>query len=126
MRRSRRAPRRIRIVSTLDILSFGRDTAEVRTALDNLSRFHRVGGRVSYGTDLGNGRIPPGIHTGELRLLAEAGLTNDEVVAAAIRAPLEPGAPADLIALASDPLDDLSAFDDIRLVVRSGWVAVPS
>ena len=39
------------------------------------------------------------------------------------RAPIEPGAPADLIVLGDDPLHDLEAFDDIRLVVRAGRVA---
>lgn len=114
--------RRMRIVSTLDIHSFGRDTTQVRTALDNLRRVHQAGGTVVYGTDLGNGPIPPGIHTRELLLLSEAGLEYEEVLEALTRAPLEPGAPADLIALATNPLDALSAFDEIRLVVRSGRI----
>jgi imidazolonepropionase-like amidohydrolase len=114
------AAQRMRIVSTLDILSFGRDTPEIRIALDNLQRFHAVGGRVIYGTDLGNGSIPPGIHTRELQLLAEAGLEYEEVLEALIRAPIEAGAPADIIALASNPLDDLGAFDEVRLVIRGG------
>jgi imidazolonepropionase-like amidohydrolase len=118
------AAARMRIVSTLDILSFGRDTPELGVALDNLRRFHAAGGEVIYGTDLGNGRIPPGVHTRELRLLARAGLTTDEVVGVLTRAPLEPGAPADLIVTSADPFDDLGAFDDIRLVVRAGRVVV--
>jgi imidazolonepropionase-like amidohydrolase len=113
----------LRIVSTLDILSSGRDTREIRTALDNLQRFRSAGGTVIYGTDLGNGPIPPGVHTRELLLIREAGLTNDEVLGAATRARLEPDAPADLIALGSDPLEDLAAFDDLRVVVRAGRVA---
>jgi imidazolonepropionase-like amidohydrolase len=120
------AATRIRIVSTLDILSFGRDTPEIRTALDNLRRFHDAGGTVVYGTDLGNGAIPPGVHPREARLIAEAGLTRSEVLATMIRAPLEPDAPADLIALAANPLDDLLAFEHVRLVVRAGRIAVGS
>ena len=115
--------KRMRIVSTLDILSYGRDTPEVRTALDNLRRFHAAGGTVIYGTDLGNGPIPPGIHTREAMLLAEAGLEFEEVLEAMIRAPLEPGAPADLVSFAKSPLDDLAALDDLRLVVRAGRIA---
>jgi len=115
---------RMRIVSTLDIRSFGRDTPEIRIALDNLRRFHTAGGRVMYGTDLGNGPIPPGIHTREAQYLAEAGLEFEEVLEAMTRAPLEPDAPADLIATASSPLDDLGAFDDVRLVVRAGRIAL--
>jgi len=113
----------MRIVSTLDILGFGRDTPALRIALDNLRRFHDAGGTVIYGTDLGNGSIPPGIHTRELLLLREAGLTNEEIVLALTRAPIEPGAPADLIVIGDDPLRDLHAFDDVRLVVRAGRVA---
>lgn len=116
------AATRLRIVSTLDICSFGRDTPQIRTALDNLRRFHAAGGTVIYGTDLGNGAIPPGIHTRELQLLVEAGLEYEEVLESMVRAPLEPGAPADLLVLGSDPLDDLGAFDDIRMVIRGGRV----
>ena len=114
----------MRIVSTLDILSYGRDTPQIRTALDNLRRFHDAGGTVIYGTDLGNGGIPPGIHVREAQLLAEAGLEFEEVLEAMVRAPLEPSAPADLIVTSNSPLDDLQAFDDIRLVVRAGVVAL--
>jgi imidazolonepropionase-like amidohydrolase len=116
--------RRMRIVSTLDILSHGRDTPEIRTALDNLRRFHAAGGTVIYGTDLGNGPIPPGIHTREALLLAEAGLEYEEVLEAMVRASLEPGAPADLVAFRTSPLDDLAALDDLRLVIRAGRVAL--
>jgi imidazolonepropionase-like amidohydrolase len=116
------AAARLRIVSTLDILSFGRDTPEIRTALDNLRRFHVAGGRIAYGTDLGNGAIPPGIHEREARLMAEAGLEPEEVLEAMILAPLEPDAPADLIELASSPLEDLAALGDVRTVVRAGRV----
>ena len=116
------AATRLRIVSTLDILSFGRDTPEIRTALDNLRRFHVAGGTVVYGTDLGNGDIPAGIHTREALLIREAGLEPEEVLETMVRAPLEPDAPADLIALGASPLEDLSALDDVRSVVRAGRV----
>ncbi|MGH2681127.1 MAG: amidohydrolase family protein [Actinomycetota bacterium] len=116
------AATQLRIVSTLDILSFGRDTPEIRTALDNLRRFHVAGGAIAYGTDLGNGAIPPGIHTREALLLAEAGLEPEEVLEAMIRAPLALDAPADLIVLGTSPLEDLRALDDVRLVVRAGRV----
>jgi imidazolonepropionase-like amidohydrolase len=114
----------LRIVSTLDILSFGRDTPELDIALDNLRRFHVAGGTIIYGTDLGNGAIPAGIHTRELELLAEAGLTSDQIMDALTRAPLGSEAPADLIIVDGNPVDDLRAFDRIRLVVRAGVVAL--
>lgn len=116
------AATQLRIVSTLDILSFGRDTPEIRTALDNLRRYHVAGGKITYGTDLGNGSIPPGIHTREALLMVEAGLEPEEVLEAMIRAPLEADAPADVIALRTNPLEDLRALDDVQLVIRSGRV----
>jgi imidazolonepropionase-like amidohydrolase len=112
----------VRVVSTLDILSFGRRTRELGVALDNLGRFVAAGGEVVYGTDLGNGAIPAGIHTHELELLHEAGLTPDQVLGSLVRAPIQPGAPADLIVLGADPREDLGAFGDVRLVVRAGAV----
>ncbi len=111
-----------RIVSTLDIHSFGRDTPEIRTALDNLRRFHGTGGRVLYGTDLGNGPIPPGIHAREAMLMHEAGLSREAVLGAMIRGPLEPGAPADVVALERNPLEELDALNALKLVVRAGNV----
>jgi imidazolonepropionase-like amidohydrolase len=114
--------RTMRIVSTLDIHGWGSDTPEIRTALDNLSRFHAAGGRVVYGTDLGNGPIPPGIHVREAMLLQDAGLTRHRVLAAMAIGPLLRGAPADLVAFGGDPTADLRSLDDLALVVRSGRV----
>jgi len=116
------AAARMRIVSTLDILSFGRDTPQIRAAIDNLRRFHAANGTVIYGTDLGNGSIPPGINTREVVLLRDAGLEPEEVLHAMVRAPMDLDAPADLIALSRSPLDDPTAFDDLQLVVRAGKV----
>lgn len=116
----------MRIVSTLDICGFGRDTPELRIASDNLRRFVAAGGEVVYGTDLGNGAIPPGVHVRELKLLQEAGLTGEELLVALTRAPLAPDAPADILALAMDPFETVEAFDDRPLVIRSGRVVVPA
>jgi imidazolonepropionase-like amidohydrolase len=113
------AAARMRFVSTLHIHGSG---PSLETALDNVRRFRAAGGVVSYGTDLGNGGIPPGVDRREAELLARAGLTNDEVLGAMIRAPLDEDAPADLIALGADPLRDLGAFDDLILVMRGGVV----
>ena len=116
--------RSMRIVSTLDIHSYGEDTPEVRVAMDNLSRFARDGGRVRYGTDLGNGPVPPGIDVREVMLLFQSGLAPEDVLTAMMRAPLEPGAPADLIGVARDPLEDLEALGDLRLVMRGGRIVL--
>jgi imidazolonepropionase-like amidohydrolase len=119
------AARSMRIVSTMDILSYGDVTPELRTACDNLVRFRAAGGVVVYGTDLGNGPIPPGIHLREALLLHEVvRMTPEEVLTAMTATVLEPGAPADLIALRDDPLQRVEALGDLRLVVRAGKVVV--
>lgn len=114
----------LRVVSTLDVLSYGRDTPEIRTALDNLRRFVQAGGKVLYGTDLGHGDIPLGIHVRELLLMREAGIGAEEVLGAMIRAPLEEGAPADMIGVADNPLDRFEALGELIMVVRAGRVIV--
>jgi imidazolonepropionase-like amidohydrolase len=116
------AAQRMRWVSTLDIHGFGRDTPELRCALDNLARFHRAGGEIAYGTDLGNGPVPSGVHVTELRWLCQAGLTTEQALEAFVRAPIELGAPADLLVVGESPLGDVAALDDIRLVVRAGTI----
>ncbi len=116
------AAARMRWVSTLDIHGFGRNTPELRCALDNLARFHRTNGDIVYGTDLGNGPIPSGVHVTELQWLRQAGLTTEQVLETFVRAPIEVGAPADLLVVGESPLGDVAALDDIRLVVRAGEV----
>jgi imidazolonepropionase-like amidohydrolase len=97
-------------------------------------RFVARGGRVVYGTDLGNQGPPPGVDTEELRLLVEAGLTPGQALAAATAGAADhlglagagrvaPGAPADLLVVEGDPLADLAALARVRLVARDGWVA---
>jgi imidazolonepropionase-like amidohydrolase len=115
--------RSMRIVSTLDIWSFGHITQELRTACDNLTRFRSAGGTVVYGTDLGNGEIPPGIDVREAFLLHEAcGMPVEAVLTAMTVAPVEAGSPADLICLSRDPFDDLGALGDLGMVMRAGRV----
>jgi imidazolonepropionase-like amidohydrolase len=111
---------RMRIVSTLDIHSYGDETPELHVGLDNLGRFLEAGGTVAYGTDLGNGPIPPGIDVREALLLHRAGLAPEQVVEAMTFRPLSEGEPADLIGLGANPLEDLSALSELRLVVRAG------
>ena len=113
-----------RIVSTLDARSFGRDTSEVRVALDNLRRFMNLGGAVAYGTDQGGTDAPAGINERELLLLRETGMDIEAVLSSMIRAPLEPGAPGDLIVVRGDPFESLSVVTEPLMVVREGRVAL--
>lgn len=64
-------------ISTLDI---HRGDARAR-AVHHLRAFAARGGRVLYGTDLGNGPIPPGVNRRELLALQDAGVRGDALVA---------------------------------------------
>ncbi|GAA4671855.1 amidohydrolase family protein [Frondihabitans cladoniiphilus] len=67
-------------ISTLDIHGHGAGGRTFRLAVDNLRRFHAAGGRVRYGTDLGNGPLPVGLNGRELDALRTAGLDGDALL----------------------------------------------
>ena len=105
-----------------------------RARRQGVRRFVELGGRVLYGTDLGNQGPPPAVDVEELRLLVAAGLTPAQALAAATSAAaahlgladagrVAAGARADLLLVAGDPLADLAALSRVRLVTRDGWVA---
>jgi imidazolonepropionase-like amidohydrolase len=77
-----RASARMTWISTLDIHGWGEPTPAQGTAIGNLRRFLEYGGTVRYGTDLGNGPLPPGVNRREIRALQAAGLTPGDIVAA--------------------------------------------
>ena len=73
-------------MSTIDIHGYGapdaRQAVSRGIALDNLRRFVALGGSVIYGTDLGNGKLPPGVNAREVRALQDAGMSVDDVIVA--------------------------------------------
>jgi imidazolonepropionase-like amidohydrolase len=69
-------------ISTLDIHGWGAPDPAREIAIGNLRRFIEHGGKVRYGTDLGNGPLPPGVNPRELTALRAAGLTPDEILIA--------------------------------------------
>jgi imidazolonepropionase-like amidohydrolase len=110
------------VISTLN--AFGGGAA----AVDNLAALRDRGATILYGTDYGNSSVPA-IDAGELALLAQAGLTPAEVLAAGTAVPaafwgfdelgsLQPGKAASLLILATDPLQDpatLAAPTDVLI-----------
>lgn len=68
-------------ISTLDIHGWGTPIGDFKVATDNLRRFAEAGGRILYGTDLGNGPLRVGVNGRELLALAAAGLDRDRLVA---------------------------------------------
>ena len=100
--------------------------------LDMARRAHEGGVRIAFGTD--SGVSAHGDNAGEFALLVRAGLTPLEAVqtatvnaAAHLRIEQEAGRiavgmPADLIAVAGDPLADVTELERVRFVMKGGVV----
>jgi imidazolonepropionase-like amidohydrolase len=106
----------------------------------NLKRFVDAGGRVALGNDYTD--IPQnkfdhfelGMPMHEIRRMLEAGLTPAQIVVAATRhaahvcglekelGTLEPGKLADILVVDGDPLQDIQALMDVRLVIHNGVI----
>jgi imidazolonepropionase-like amidohydrolase len=112
---------------------FGRDTA-----FWNLKRLQQSGVTIATGTDAGNiGTLHgPALHR-EFELMAEAGLSPEEILAAATRGgarvmgrsdelgTLEKGNLADFVLLDADPLADVAHLRRVFRVVKGGQVFDP-
>lgn len=101
--------------------------------VENLRRFVAAGGRVIYGTDMGNAGPPAGIDVDELELMVSAGMTPLETLQAATsraaehlglhdRGRIEAGAVADLILVDGDPFGDLGILSTPSFLMREGQV----
>jgi imidazolonepropionase-like amidohydrolase len=129
---ARAAAAGVRVVSTLDTQSHCTGVA------DNASRLVQAGIRLLYGTDLAHPDVPWGVDAQELQLMLHAGrgaLTPLEVLSAATAragehlglAPLGrlvEGAPADLIGVRGNPLEQLKPLEYPDLVVSGGATIV--
>ena len=115
------------VVPTLSC-RFGGD---LDTAIGNLAEFLDAGGRVVYGTDLGNEGPEPGIDHREIASMVHAGMSGRQIIASATvesarwlglpdTGVIVPGARADLIAVAGDPLSDPSTMTNVAAVWRGG------
>ncbi|MBN9480114.1 MAG: amidohydrolase family protein [Bordetella sp.] len=125
-----------RIASSPDNFFTPAQTAKALEAgpkmLDMAARAHRGGVRIAFGTD--SGVSAHGDNAGEFALLVRAGLTPLEAIqsatvgaAAHLRISneagrLAPGMPADLIAVAGDPLTDVTELERVRFVMKGGQV----
>jgi imidazolonepropionase-like amidohydrolase len=115
------------VVPTLSI-RFRRDR---RIAIDNTRRFLQAGGRVVYGTDLGNAGPGPGIDHREVAAMAQAGMTAAEIVRSGTVGAadwlgleevgaLSEGTFADIVGVSGDPLEDVGALTRVVMVWRHG------
>lgn len=106
-------------------------------ALQNVRRLREAGVSITAGTDAPLRNLPFGesLHR-ELELLVDAGLTPMEAIEAATSSPakamkrgdeigaVQSGKRADLIAVAGDPLQNISDTRKIKFVIRDGRIVV--
>ena len=124
-------------LGTLDYIQ--RKTPEVLDASYEAFRLAlEVGVLIAAGTDCGAPGHPHGSLPEELRLMVEAGATPMQALrfgtAAAAEllgigeelGTLEPGKKADLVAVAGNPLQDIGALREVRLVLRNGAKVWPT
>jgi imidazolonepropionase-like amidohydrolase len=105
-------------------------------AVANLTRFLAAGGSVALGTDYGGYDAPfqLGMPVIEMELMQQAGMSPMQIIVAATRTAalvcnrltdlgtVEVGKIADIAVVSGDPLQDIHAMADVRLVMRSGIV----
>ena len=105
-------------------------------AVANLRRFVEAGGTVALGTDFDGYNAPfdTGMPLIEMDLMQQAGMSPMQIIVSATRngalvsnrlgdlGTVEVGKIADLIVVRGDPLQDIHAMADVRLVMRSGVV----
>jgi imidazolonepropionase-like amidohydrolase len=98
-----------------------------------LGRSYRAGVRISFGTDMGVGAH--GENAREFALMVEAGMSNADAIKAAtvtaaellditdVAGRIAPGKSADIIAVAGDPLTDITELERVKFVMAAGAVA---
>jgi imidazolonepropionase-like amidohydrolase len=103
--------------------------------MDNLRRFVEAGGRVALGNDAGYlAGLEIGMPLEEIEWMQTAGLTPMQIIVAATRdaayvcrrqdvlGTLEVGKFADVLVVDGNPLEDLQALTNVRLVVHGGVI----
>ena len=102
---------------------------------ENLLRFIEAGGQVALGTDAGYlAGLEIGLPIDEMTLMQKAGMTPMQILVSTTRnaahvcrlehelGTLEPGKLADVLVVNADPLEDLHALAQVRLVIHGGVI----
>jgi imidazolonepropionase-like amidohydrolase len=106
--------------------------------LKRVAEAHRAGVPIAVGTDIPfeNDTRYPDAYFRELAYLAQAGMSNEAVLASATRVgaqvirmgdklgTIEPGKIADVLVIGGDPVASLQALRDVRYVIADGRVVV--
>lgn len=121
---------RITLVPTVTLFI---DGGLPRRLLGEAKTYADAGGRVAFGTDIGYLTAYDKLKQ-EVPLLAEGGMTARQILASLTTTPaslfgsaptegrVAPGAEADLVVLADDPLQSVTALSRVRLTIRHGVI----
>jgi imidazolonepropionase-like amidohydrolase len=98
----------------------------------NLANAYRAGVKIAFGTD--QSLAPHGTNAREFALMVKAGMTPTDAIAAATASAadligdaqdigsIQPGRYADVIAVAGDPLSDVTELERVQFVMKGGVV----
>lgn len=132
----------IYIVPTLTVLKMFNEkygAPVLEKGKENTCKFVQMGGKIGIGNDFIEEELPwykMGAPITELKLLAEAGLSNMQIIVAATKhnseicaiddrvGTVEEGKIADLIVVDGDPLSDIEDLTKIKFVLKDGYVVV--
>ncbi len=101
-----------------------------RAMFESFRRAHAAGCRIAFGTDAG--WRAHGSNALQFKLMVAAGMTSSEAIISATSAAADamgrgdslgrllPGFEADLIAVRNDPLQDITALEDVSFVMKAG------
>ena len=100
--------------------------------LKMIGKAHKAGVKIAVGVDLGDLKYDRNVYVREMKVLVEAGLSPMEAIQAGTRVgaellgwddqlgTLEVGKLADIVAVAGNPLQDISALEKVKAVVLNG------
>jgi imidazolonepropionase-like amidohydrolase len=120
-------------MSLIPTLHLFHEDKNLEDILNEVGSFAKAHGRVLFGTDVGY--LTDYDPTDEYQLLARAGLSSKEILATLttsaaalfgedkIRGDLAPGKSADIVVVAGDPMNDVSAFAKVRVTLCGGAIA---
>lgn len=109
-----------------------------QTTVKNLEKFYLAGGKIALGTDFEGFtcEFDKGFPITEVNLMKEANMSNMDIIISATKnaayvcnmekelGTLEPGKIADMLIIGSDPLSDINALLDRKMVIHNGHIIV--
>src|SRR5207244_13645468 len=118
------------VIPTLKLFSRGSSADKL---VDQLREFSEAGVQIVFGTDVGF--LTDYDPVVEYRLMDRAGLTFPRILSSLTTSPaarygfsqrkgrIAPGLDADLVVLASDPVEEVAAFTDVKYTLVKGSIA---